>query len=386
MRTVPQAICGVIPPHIHRQVAQHTDEAVSGTARATLEHMHELATGRATTLLERFPTVRPAPGRPRKRRQVFDAQHRTRLPGRLVRNEQNRLSEDIEVNEAWDGSGATYEFLAQVFGRSSIDGKGMSLDSTVHYGTSFENALWNGRQMVYGHANGRIFTRLTASIDVIAHELAHGLTQHTAALGYHGQTGALNEHLADTIGIMVKQYTLGQTANESDWCIGAELLGPGVNGIAVRSMAAPGTAYDDPVLGRDPQPSHMDGYVDTTDDNGGVHINSGILNRGFYLAAMRLGGETWEVLGQIWYAALIERLRPEADFADFVQATVDIAGERYGHGGCVQRIIAEAWSDVGLPPPVAGCSVRRVPRRRRPTAAVAASYTNTNSQERKKAS
>src|SRR3989337_1690635 len=118
---------------------------------------------------------------------------------------------------------------------------------------------------------------------------------------------------------MVKQYKLAQSVSESDWLIGAELFGPGVNGKGVRSMAAPGSAYDDPVLGRDPQPSHMRDYVETTEDNGGVHINSGILNHAFYIAAMTLGGDTWNVLGRIWYAALTERLRPEADFADFVQ-------------------------------------------------------------------
>jgi Zn-dependent metalloprotease len=245
----------------------------------------------------------------------------------------------------------------------------MRIDSTVHYGTHFENALWNGRQMVYGDGDGRIFKRFTASVDVIAHELTHGVTQHAAALGYAGQTGALNEHLSDAFGIMVKQYTLGQSAHESDWLIGADILGPDVQGSAVRSLAFPGTAYDDPVLGRDPQPSHMRDYVVTTDDHGGVHINSGILNRGFYLAAMAMEGKTWEVLGRIWYAALTDRLTPEADFADFTRATVDIAGELYGNGSRVQMILVGAWSDVGLPVSVFDSAKGRLSiRRASPTA------------------
>ena len=363
MGNLPQYVCGVIPPHILTRLAEQSGEA-SGTARATLEHMRELATGRAATLLERPAAGAATLTNPKKRRNVYSAQHTLRLPGKLVMSEHKRRGTDVEVNEAYDGSGSTYDFFANVFRRSSIDGRGMRLDSTVHYGTSFENALWNGRQMVYGHADGRVFKRFTASVDVIAHELTHGLTQFAAALGYHGQTGALNEHLSDAFGIMVKQYTLGQSASESDWLIGAEIFGPAVNGVGVRSMAFPGTAYDDPVLGKDPQPSHMRDYVETTEDNGGVHINSGILNHAFYLAAMTLGGNTWNVLGRIWYATLTERLRPEADFADFVQATVDIAGELYGHGQSVQRVIAEAWSDVGLYPAVVGCATRHIPIQR----------------------
>jgi len=373
MRTIPQHLCGVIPPHILTRVAEQTVDAASHDARSTLEHMRELATGRVRTLIDPAAAVSPKAGRPKKRRHVYDAQHNFRLPGKLAMSEHKLRSADVEVTEAYDGSGATHDFFAQVFGRSSIDDHGLRLDSTVHYGKGFENALWNGRQMVYGDGDGRIFNRFTASVDVIAHELTHGVTQFAAALGYAGQTGALNEHLSDAFGIMVKQYKLDQTADASDWLIGAELFGPGVHGHAIRSMAFPGTAYDDPVLGRDPQPSHMRDYVVTTDDNGGVHINSGILNHGFYLAAMSLGGKTWEVLGRIWYLALTERLKPEADFADFTRATVAIAGELYGNGGRVQCIVAEAWSDVGLPVLIDGASecIRvRKPRHRAAAPAV----------------
>jgi Zn-dependent metalloprotease len=361
MRNIPEYVCGVIPSHILTRLAEHTSNDVGGNARATLERMRELATGRAATLIQHPTAAASEAAPPRRRRNVYDANHTTRLPGRLARSE-HKLGGDLEAVEAYEGSGATYDFFARVFRRASIDGRGMRIDSTVHYGTRFENALWNGRQMVYGDGDGHIFKRFTASVDVIAHELTHGVTQFAAALGYHGQTGALNEHLSDAFGIMVRQYTLGQSANESDWLIGAGIFGPGVHAAAVRSMAAPGTAYDDPVLGRDPQPSHMRDYVDTADDNGGVHINSGILNHAFYRAAKAIGGKTWEVLGLIWYVALTERLRPEADFTDFAQATVDIAGELHGHGGRLQRIIAEAFSDVGLHVPVVGWAVPRTSR------------------------
>jgi Zn-dependent metalloprotease len=370
MRNLPQHVCGVIPPHILSRVAEQAPDDVRDDARATLEQMRELATGRARTLIDGAEAV-PS-DLVRKRRNVYDARHQQRLPGKLAMSEHKPRSADVEVNEAYDGSGATYDFFAQLFGRNSIDGKGMRLDSTVHYGTRFENAMWNGRQIVFGDGDGRIFNRFTASLDVIGHELTHGVTQFSTALGYSGQTGALNEHLSDAFGIMVKQYKNDRSASESDWLIGAELFGPAVNAKGVRSMAAPGTAYDDPVLGRDPQPSHMRDYVHTVEDNGGVHINSGILNHGFYRAAMAIGGKTWHVLGKIWYVAMTERLKPEADFHDFARATVDIAGELYGNGGRVQRIVGEAWSGVGLTVPLFECAGDRLPIRRRRQRAAAA--------------
>jgi len=348
MRNISHHVCGVIPAHILAKMAEQTEHEAGDDARSTLEHMRELATERVRTFMEGGTPAVMAAAPLKKRRNVYDAQHSHKLPGKLVMSEHKPRSADVEVAEAYDGSGATFDFYAQIFSRKSIDDRGMRLDSTVHYGTRFDNAMWNGHQMVYGDGDGRLFNRFTASLDVIGHELTHGVTQFTAALGYTGQNGALNEHISDAFGIMVKQFKLGQTANESDWLIGASLFAPGVHGKAVRSMAAPGTAYDDPILGRDPQPAHMRDYVDTPDDNSGVHINSGIPNHAFYLAAIALGGRTWEVLGRIWYHALTERLTADADFSDFARATVDIAGERYGNGGRVQRAVAESWSSVGL--------------------------------------
>jgi Zn-dependent metalloprotease len=372
MRTISQQhVCSVIPWHILTNVAEQAEHEARDDARSTLEHMRELATERVRTFMEGAAPATAVAASPKKRRNVYDAQHSHKLPGKLVMSEHKPRSADVEVAEAYDGSGATFDFYAQVFSRKSIDDRGMRVDSTVHYGTRFDNAMWNGHQMVYGDGDGRLFNRFTASLDVIGHELTHGVTQFTAALGYNGQTGALNEHISDAFGIMVKQFKLGLTAHESDWLIGAELFARGVHGKAVRSMAAPGTAYDDPVLGRDPQPAHMRDYVDTPEDNSGVHINSGIPNHAFYLAAVALGGRTWEVLGRIWYETLTQRLTSDADFSDFARATVDIAGELYGNGGRVQRAVADAWSSVGLAVPLFGAP--RIPVKRpaeRPAAAV----------------
>ena len=343
MHNIHHSVCGVMPPHILDRVA----EAPGGDrARATLAQMREIARAR-THPLAAVPSIRPA-APPHAHRNVYTAEGHTRLPGRLVISDGRLHTSDVEANEAWNGAGVTYDFFAQAFGRDSIDGRGMRIDSTVHYSRRFDNAMWNGSEIVYGDGDGRYFNRFTAALDVIGHELAHGLTQYTAALAYSGQSGALNEHISDAFGIMVKQFFLGQTVTESDWLIGAGLFTSRVKGHAIRSMAAPGTAYDDPILGRDPQPSHMDDYVETEDDNGGVHINSGIPNRAFYLTAMAIGGYAWEVAGQVWHVALTHHLGPNADFHDFVRATIDAAGELYGSDGDVQRIVRRAWSKVGL--------------------------------------
>jgi Zn-dependent metalloprotease len=291
-----------------------------------------------------FTTV--APGM--KRRTIYDARHFYDLPGRLIRGEGSPKSKDPAVNEAYDGTGATYDLYAKVFARKSIDNHGLRLDSTVHYGVDFDNAFWNGRQMVFGDGDGRIFRRFTLALDVMGHELTHGVIQFEAGLDYSGQPGALNESFADVFGSLVKQFKRKQTVDGADWVIGDALFMPGIDARAVRSMKEPGTAYDDPVLGKDPQPAHMRDYVETLDDNGGVHINSGIPNRAFYEVAVRLGGFAWEKAGRIWYRALTAKLRPSSSFQDAMNMTVQAAGELFGENSPEQKATREGWSEVGI--------------------------------------
>ena len=352
MNNIPHHIHGVIPTPLLTRIAESSHESGAG-ARATLDAMSALAGKR----LLRTEASAPQPQTqaqaqvktPKKQRNVYDAQHQQRLPGKLVMSEHKARGHDVEVNEAYDVSGSAWDFYSEVFDRLSVDGHGKRIDSSVHYDIHFDNAFWDGSQMIYGDGDGLVFNRFTSSPDVGVHELTHGVTQFTARLGYSGQTGAINEHLSDAMGIMFKQWLYGLTASESNWIIGEGLFTPAIHGDGLRSMKAPGTAYDDPILGRDPQPAHMRDYVETEDDNGGVHYNSGILNHALYLAAINLGGYTWDVLGQVWYLTMKERLRPDAVFNDFARATVDVAGEKYTNNGVVQRAIAKAWADVGLP-------------------------------------
>lgn len=225
----------------------------------------------------------------------------------------------------------------------------MPLDATVHFDRNYDNAFWNGQQMVFGDGDGTLFNRFTVSLDVIGHELTHGVTEKEAGLIYQGQSGALNESVSDVFGSMVKQYKLGQAAAAADWLIGAELLVPGPGRTALRSMKAPGTAYDDPILGKDPQPARMKDYVHTVSDNGGVHINSGIPNHAFYLAAVAIGGNAWERAGKIWYETLQDsRLRQNAGFRAFAKLTKSTADKLFGAGSAESKAVAAAWKDVGV--------------------------------------
>jgi Zn-dependent metalloprotease len=236
-----------------------------------------------------------------------------------------------------------------VYGRNSIDGAGEPMISTVHYGQSYDNAFWTGSQMVYGDGDGMLFTAFTGPLEVTGHELTHGVTQYTAALDYHGESGALNESVSDVFGSLIKQYHLRQTAEQADWLIGQDLLAPSVQGRALRDMKAPGTAYDDPHLGKDPQPADMAGYVRTYRDNGGVHINSGIPNRAFYLAAAAIGGGAWEKAGRIWFETLTGGgLTPATDFAAFATATLAAATRLFGASSSEHGAVHAAWTEVGV--------------------------------------
>jgi Zn-dependent metalloprotease len=291
-----------------------------------------------------------------KHRSVYDARNQFLsdfdLPGTLVRDEGQPKTNDSAVNEAYDGLGATYDLYSDVYNRNSIDDRGLRLTATVHFGKNFNNAFWNGKQMIFGDGDGKVFVGFTKALDVIGHELTHGITQFTAGLEYHKQPGALNESFSDVFGSLVKQYFLKETADQADWLIGKGILAPGINGVALRSMKDPGSAFDDPRLGgKDPQPKHLNDYQnlpdDEFDDFGGVHINSGIPNHAFYLVARDLGGNAWEGAGLIWYNSLLQ-LWEKANFQDCANVTTQVAGTLFGTGSAQQLAVRNAWDEVGV--------------------------------------
>ena len=342
----------ILPPHMLEQVAQNGSSAQRDMAARTLSASRQIREKRlsmaAATMRGNFTAASTF------QRTVYDAKFGTNLPGTIARKEGDAPVADISVNEAYDGSGATYKLYSSAFGRNSIDNHGMKLDSTVHYDKGYDNAFWDGQQMVYGDGDEdlpvseRLFNRFTISLDVIGHELTHGVTQYEANLVYSNQQGALNEAISDIFGSLVKQFQRNQTADAADWIIGEGLFTANVNGVGIRSMKAPGTAYNDPVLGKDPQPAHMKDYVTTSQDNGGVHINSGIVNHAFYVTAIEIGGYAWEKTGQIWYKTLTDKLTSNSNFQNAADATFQSAVEIFGAGSLEQIAVQKGWAEVGI--------------------------------------
>ena len=342
----------IIPPHMQREIVERGSPDQRERALRQLEVAEQFRAQR--TLRTELPILVKPTAVVERDRAVYDAGHGTNLPGQLVRSEGDNPTGDAAVDEAYDGSGATYDLFHAAYNRNSIDDKGMQLISSVHYSKGYDNAFWDGGQMVYGDGDEdlpedqRLFNRFTIALDITGHELTHGVTQFTAGLVYRNQPGALNESVSDVFGSLVKQRSLGQSAEEADWLIGEGLFTPNVNGQALRSLKAPGTAYDDPVLGKDPQPAHMDNYQNVPYDNGGVHINSGIPNHAFYLVAQGIGGNAWEKAGQIWYVTLRDKLGPQSDFQEAARLTYETAGELFGADSLEQQAVRKGWADVGV--------------------------------------
>ncbi len=343
----------ITPPHMLQEIIRNGSSTQRDLALQTIITSEQMrGQRRAMKSMAAFMVKAASTGN--KQRAIYDAKNGAQLPGTLVRSEGDPASTDPAINEAYDGSGVTYDLFFDTYGRNSIDNNGLKLNSTIHYQKGYDNAFWDGKQMVYGDGDEdqpiaeRLFNRFTIALDIIGHELTHGVTQYEANLAYWDQSGALNESLSDVFGSLVKQYQRKQTADQADWIIGEGLFTSNVNGVGIRSMKAPGTAYNDPVLGKDPQPAHMKDYVRTVEDNGGVHINSGIPNHAFYITALELGGNAWEKAGRIWYKTLTDKFQEHSTFQQACDLTFEAAGGIFGTNSLEQQAVKKGWSEVGI--------------------------------------
>jgi len=352
--------CFAVPSKLLKKIAAKAEEAERSARHAHIESAVRLRSLRSAWSAPRpFPELSAAAAHKSAapyQRAVFDAGTNMQLPGKSARTEGAKPVRDAAVNQVYDNTGITLDFFLKVFGRNSIDNRGMRVTSAVHFGKKFSNAMWTGEQMVYGDGDADV-GGFTQALDIIAHELTHGVTQHLVPGGLgvvrvpvrerefreqthalQGQSGALNESFSDVFGSMVKQWHAGQDVTQASWLLGEHMLAP-EHGKAIRSLKDPGnrklTWYEDDQL------RSMAQYIEGAD----VHDASGIPNRAFYLAARKIGGFSWETAGPIWYAAF-SSLSRKSGFEDAAKATLQAALARHGMKSKEYRAVQAAWRAV----------------------------------------
>lgn len=311
-----------------------------------------------------------------RNRTVYDVAMGTTLPGTLVRSEGGAATGIVDADQAYDFAGATYDYFFSTHGRDSFDGAGAGLVSSVRYrhpsqpGVPYQNAFWNGTQMVYGEG-------FAAADDVVGHELTHAVTEYSANLFYYYQSGALNESFSDIFGQAVDfTRSAADDTGIARWRLGEDLsIG------AIRDMMTP-TTFGDPGKVSDPQFFCVsDGWTSSSGDSGGVHYNSGVPNHAF---ALMVDGGTYNghtisgiglaKAGLIQYRALNTYLTSGSTFADNATAVNQSCTDLVGTGGitagdCSQVAnailaveMASPWPCTGAtPPPATFCPTGGTP-------------------------
>ena len=340
------------PPHLLKVLIERSDDEVRANLLTTLTTDAGVRAARLQNAKQRGRGPREGADAlaslrsPDPDRRIRNAEHHWSVTlGPFTRREGDPPTGDRHTDEAYDGLGDTFDFFRDVFGRNSIDDEGMPLRGVTHFGVDYPNAFWDGRRMVFGDGDGFWFHRFTRDLDVIGHELGHGVTEDENGLEYFGQPGALNEHLSDVWGVLIQQYKDNETADQANWLIGDRVvIADSFPGEAIRSMKAPGTAFEGDI-----QPRKWSGYVRTADDFGGVHINSGIPNFAFYTVATKLGGNAWERAGRIWYeAARHPTLRTTATFRQFARITDLVAVQLYGPSSDEVKAVRAGWKKAEI--------------------------------------
>jgi Zn-dependent metalloprotease len=272
---------------------------------------------------------------------LYDCKHGSILPGARIASPQS--SSDGTVKRTFKNTTDVAKFYKKEFGRNSLDGQGMDLLSSVHYGQNYNNAFWNGQQMTYGDGDNNIFIDFTKGNDVVAHELTHGLTQFTSQLAYANEPGGLNESMSDVFGSMFRQWQANQTVDKADWLIGSDIMGPAAKAkgfTCLRDMANPGAKH---ALAA--QPAHYSKYQAGMDP----HVSSGIPNNAFYRAATAIGGKSWQKAGKVWFQALTGfGPAPQLTMKQFADRTRSVAAQLFPAQPAVASAIDKAWVAVGL--------------------------------------
>ena len=286
-------------------------------------------TGEAVWRYDNLQTIRD--------RDTYDGRNRGRLPGRIARTEGQGPTGDGPIDDAHDHAGITWDFYSAQEGRDSYDGAGATMISTAHHQRDYDNAFWNGSQMVYGDGDV-YFYPLSGALDVVGHELTHAVTEFSANLVYAGESGGLNEATSDILGVAIEAFAQGWVIDSDTWKVGEDIATPAL-GDALRYM-------DDPTLDGVSIDSYAD-YYDGLD----VHHSSGIANRAFYLMATSSALDL-ESAAHLWYRALTLYMTPSTTFAQARTAVVDAATDLHGASSAQVAAVEAAWASVGVQPPL----------------------------------
>lgn len=338
--TLARNIAGILPPYLLTELARRNPEKYQYLD--TLARTQRLFAQSPTRL---NPNVRFV-GNGTSAIEVYDCQSGYDRQAHKGRFEGEPASGIADVDNAYDFTVAVRKYYLDIHGRNGIDAHGMKMVSSVRYGSGYNNAYWDGSQMTYGEGDQDIFKSFVI-LDVCGHEITHGVTEFESNLKYWKQAGALNESHSDIFGKLIEAYLKNQPVEQIDWVLGRGIFMPDVKGEGIRNMLHPGTAYNDPRLGKDPQPDHMSRYNNTSSDNGGVHYNSGIVNRAFALWAIALGGYEWKKAAKIWYAARATA-GSNPSFANHAHHTIE-ACKALGTADDLKKL-QDAWEAQGIKP------------------------------------
>ena len=350
-----RCVCFALPKKLMQHLADSAEGEHRELLQAQVHHCAKLRGSRhasAQPMAKSAAKAKPTAAAKPLQRSVFSAGGQTFLPGKLLRDEDDPPTRDALADQSYDSIWSAPRVVKTVFGRDSIDGRGMRVDTSVHYGFRFANAMWTGEQMIIGDGDGQNVRDLAGSLGIIAHEFAHGISQHLVKGGLgvvqvpgapptlKGEAGALNESFSDVMASMVKQWHAGQCVHSADWLLGEDILAPHV-GKAIRSLKDPGNTKL--TWKQDDQIKDYRRFKPTHD----AHTASGIANHAFYQAATQLGGHSWETLGAVWYRGF-DKLRARATFLDAAYATVGVAASLHGQGSATHKAVKAGWKQVNV--------------------------------------
>lgn len=347
----------ILPPYMSSQLSKSSDQSAEQLKKDNLFRLKRRIIAEVAPK-KRMMAMTAAVKSPQKLyREVYDAGQMPMTLGKLLWKEGMKFpATDKDLKNVIKGAGYVWNFYKTLFKRNSINNSGMPIIQTIRFRENpfepYYNAFWDGEQMFYGTGDPKLTNSFTADLDIIGHELTHGVIDFEARFEYEKQSGALNESFADVFGILIKQWANKTPAKKSDWLVGANVL-KGKN--ALRSLKAPGSAYkNDPIFGNDPQPAVMKDFVKLPNteagDWGGVHYNSGIPNFAFYVSSFEAGGNAWDTTGRVWYEALTDKklLKPNSTFTDTAKVTLTKARALFGKGSLIEKAVMKGWKESGV--------------------------------------